>query len=239
MKILRIIIILIVLILLLLGIIFFLRAGNLRLNASVSKFIPSDKEETATFSRRFPDSIVITIDLCPSSKPYNKELFDYLDTLSKKLGYPIPVAICPSGTWILKHADELAKIKSLDLDIAWVNHSYSHPVDRDFLNNPKINFKYEVEENLKIFKKYGLKPSKYFRFPGLRSNKKRLKELAEMGYIPLGANAWLAKGQKIKNGSIILVHGNGNELQGCLMLINYLKEHEQDLIDGKIKIVSI
>ena len=184
-------------------------------------------------------AIAVTIDLCPSSKPFNKELFDYLDSLSKKLGYPIPVAICPSGTWILKHSDELAKIKGLDLNITWVNHSYSHPIDHDFLNNPKVNFKYEVEENLKVFQNYGLIPSKYFRFPGVRSNRKRLKELEEMGCIPLGANAWLAKGQKIKNGSIILVHGNGNEPQGCVMLIQYLNEHEQELIDGKIKIISI
>jgi peptidoglycan/xylan/chitin deacetylase (PgdA/CDA1 family) len=238
MKFLKRIIILILLILLLFGITIFLknyknpnilRVGNLKLNA----------KETATFSRRFPASIMITIDLCPSSKPYNKELFDYLDALSKKLGYPIPVAICPSGTWILKHSDELAAIKSKDLDITWVNHSYSHPIDHDFLNNPKINFKYEVEENLKVFQNYGLKPSKYFRFPGLRANQSRLKELSSMGYIPLGANAWLAKGQKIKNGSIVLVHGNGNEPWGVEILLNYLKEHQKDILDGQVRIISI
>jgi peptidoglycan/xylan/chitin deacetylase (PgdA/CDA1 family) len=97
------------------------------------------------------------------------------------------------------------------LAITWVNHSYSHPVENDFLNNPAVNFTREVEVNITLMQKYGLKPSKYFRFPGLRHNPQRLSQLSKMGCVNLDADAWLGKGQPIKDGSIVLIHGNGNE----------------------------
>jgi peptidoglycan/xylan/chitin deacetylase (PgdA/CDA1 family) len=180
-------------------------------------------------------SIFITIDLCPSVHPYEKGLFDYLETLGHRQGKPIPVAIAISGKWIERHEKELQAIKNRYLDITWVNHSYSHPVENDFLNNPRVDFKYEVEHNIKVMEKHGLKPSKYFRFPGLCHNALRLKQLKQMGYVNLDADAWLGKGlwrakssqQKIKNGSIILIHGNGNEQPGVVdKFIAYLKQNE-------------
>ncbi len=143
-------------------------------------------------------SIILSVDLCPSSRPYEARLFDFLDDLGRESNKPVPVAVAVSGKWILKHKSELEAIKSKKyLDITWVNHSYSHSIEEDFLNNPKVNFSREVKANLALMKKYGLKPSQYFRFPGLVHNKERLSQLQEMGYINLDADAWLGKGREI------------------------------------------
>ncbi|MFA5839464.1 MAG: polysaccharide deacetylase family protein [Candidatus Margulisiibacteriota bacterium] len=155
---------------------------------------------------------MITIDLCPSSKPYEKKLFDALDAWGMKKGKSIPVYVCVAGKWIGKHPADLAAIKAYKhLKIVWVNHSYTHPVENGFLDNPKINFTSEVYVNYEYMQSYDLQPSKYFRFPGLVHNPERLVQLQKMGFVNLDADAWLGKGQPIKDGSIILIHGNGNE----------------------------
>jgi len=47
--------------------------------------------------------------------------------------------------------------------------------------------------------------------------------VATWGLIPLGANAWLAKGQtRIAPGSIVLVHINGNEPEGLRLFAKWL-----------------
>ena len=178
-------------------------------------------------------TIAITIDLCPSSKPYEAKLFKYLSSLRA------PVAVCVSGRWIERHEQELEAIKEMNLNITWVNHSYSHPVSDDFLNNPKVDFRYEVLHNVNVMRNHHLVVSKYFRFPGLRHNKQRLTALAKMGYVSLDADAWLGKGlwrakssqQPIKNGSIVLIHGNGNENKGVVdKFINYLKSNKVEIV---------
>lgn len=75
----------------------------------------------------------------------------------------------------------------------------------------------------------GLVPSIFFRFPGLISSDNLINQLKSWGLIPLGANAWLGNGQKIKNGSIILIHGNGNgnELSGLALLYKALEIQPQ------------
>ena len=42
----------------------------------------------------------------------------------------------------------------------------------------------------------------------------------------MGADAWIAKDEAIKPGSIVLVHGNGNEHVGIERLILDLNRHE-------------
>ncbi len=184
------------------------------------------------------NSIVLTIDLCPSSKPYEKKLFKTLSALGQQQGRPLPVAVAVSGGWIRKHRSELAAIKNMYLDITWVNHSLTHPVAGDFLDNPKVDFRREVLGNVELMKKNGLKPSRYFRFPGLRYDQERLKELKALGYTPLGASAWLGKEHwlftrsvhdQIKSGSIVLIHGNGNERPGIVdEFLAWLKAHESE-----------
>ena len=178
--------------------------------------------------------IVISIDLCQSHKPYEKKLFRALEDLGRKQGKPVPIAVSIAGGWIKKHQGELAELKKMYLNITWVNHSYTHPIENDFLNAPNVDFRHEVLANIDLMKQNGLTPSKYFRFPGLRHNALRLKQLHDLGYTNFDADAWLAKGQKIKAGSIILIHGNGNEVPGVVdKFIVYLKK------ENKYKIVPI
>ena len=58
---------------------------------------------------------------------------------------------------------------------------------------------------------YNIAPSPFFRFPGLVSDQTLIEKLKDFGFIPLGINAWLAKGEKVQDGSFILVQGNSNE----------------------------
>jgi hypothetical protein len=174
--------------------------------------------------------IIISIDLCQSHKPYEKKLFQALEAIGRHQGKPVPIAVSIAGGWIKKHQGELAELKKMYLNITWVNHSYTHPVENDFLNDPNVDFKHEVLANLELMKQNGLKPSKYFRFPGLCHNALRLKQLHDLGYTNLDADAWLGKGQPIKNGSIILIHGNGNEEPGVVdNFISYLQKNEKTL----------
>ena len=55
---------------------------------------------------------------------------------------------------------------------------------------------------------YGVKPSVFFRFPGLVSSKDKVVELKEMGLIPVGSDAILLKKQMPKSGSVIMVDGS-------------------------------
>lgn len=51
------------------------------------------------------------------------------------------------------------------------------------------------------------------------ANEVLMKELRETyNLIPLGANAWIAKNEPIKEGSFILIHGNKNEPEGIALL---------------------
>jgi len=56
----------------------------------------------------------------------------------------------------------------------------------------------------------------------------------------LGADGWIAKGQPIERGAVVLVHGNGNEPEG---IVGFLKQVQTParsaaLASGKSKLVS-
>jgi peptidoglycan/xylan/chitin deacetylase (PgdA/CDA1 family) len=173
--------------------------------------------------------VYLTADLCPSKNPIDRELFDRIQSLNPP---GTPLALSVAGGWIRHHQTELTEIKKLAtqgrLQITWINHSYSHPYDKDlpvehnFLLKTGVHLEHEVfdTERLMIFN--GLLPSVFFRFPGLVSNNTESQKLRLWGLIPVSADAWLAKGQKIKMGSIVLVHANGNEPQGLTLLYKQL-----------------
>ena len=52
----------------------------------------------------------------------------------------------------------------------------------------------------------------------------------ELSLIPLGSDAWLAKGEAPRKGSFILVHGNGNEPKGVKLLLPILRNKEFRLL---------
>ncbi len=203
-----------------------LQNGSPLQNAGIDHAIPQEK------------GIALTIDLCPSHKPLDRVIFQSLINAFKNIQQPVPLAISVSGKWMLKHVDELNWLKSLvaqkELDITWVNHSYNHevnklPLTENFLLAKNTDLNVEVLENEKLMLKNGLKPSVFFRFPGLVSDQQIVAKIAAYGLIPIGSDAWLAKGQQPNAGSIVLIHGNGNEEIGVQDFIKLLKAKQVDV----------
>jgi hypothetical protein len=195
-------------------------------NAGIDHAIPNEK------------GITLTIDLCPSHKALDRIIFQSVFDEFKKIEQPAPLAISVSGKWMLKHQDDLNWLKSLvekkELNITWVNHTYNHEVNKlplaeNFLLAPGTNLDVEVLENEKLMLKNGLLPSVFFRFPGLVSDKTIVEKIEAYGLIPIGSDAWLAKGQQPNAGSIVLIHGNGNEEIGVKDFIQLLKTRQADV----------
>lgn len=189
------------------------------------------------------DGMFLTVDMCPSKKPFEKAFFMAVAELSRQFGGGTPVAIAITGNWLQNHPDDFAWIVRLmkegNLAITWVNHSASHPYDpaapleRNFLLTSGIDFASEVLQTEQLLLERGLLPSVFFRFPGLVSDEKLVRKLRGLSLIPVGSNAWLAKGEIPKRGSIILVHGNGNEPQGIKKALPLLQK------TGRVKLLPL
>lgn len=180
----------------------------------------------------FKDAYALTVDMCPSSKKgFELDLFKTLITWKKAF----PVTISMTKKWALYHPAEFKQLKAWDdqkmLDITWMNHGASHPyranvpIENNFINLEDVDFEKEVLENEEFLIQEGRVPSVFYRFAGLVSNEKDLKYLVEeLGLIPVGSLAWLAKGETVKKGSIVLVHGNKNEPLGIKLLLQSQKK---------------
>ena len=75
-----------------------------------------------------------------------------------------------------------------------------------------------------------LLPSVFFRFPGLVSDQAIFDKILALGLIPVGTDAWLAKGQWPTEGSIVLIHANGNEPLGVKDFIKLLKTEQSSVL---------
>lgn len=189
-------------------------------DAGIEKGIPSET------------GISLTADLCPSHKPLDRRIFVDMFNEFKKVEKPAPIALSVSGLWMLNHVADIEWLKKLrdagEIRITWVNHSYNHrvsktaPLKENFLLEPGTDINYEVLATEKLMLKNGLIPSVFFRFPGLVSDQQVVFKVTDYGLIPIGSDAWLAKGQQAQNGSIVLIHGNGNEPVGVNDFINLL-----------------
>jgi hypothetical protein len=183
--------------------------------------------------------ISLTADLCPSHKPLDRIIFTTLLAEFKKVEKPVPIALSVSGLWMLHHKEDLEWLKKLrdqgEVRITWVNHSYNHrvsktaPLKESFLLEPGTNFIYEVLATEELMLKNGLLPSVFFRFPGLVSDQELVYKITDYGIIPIGSDAWLAKGQQAQAGSIVLIHGNGNEPLGVQDFIKLLKSKTKQI----------
>lgn len=191
--------------------------------------------------------LFLTVDMCPSRKEFDKDLFTTTESLNP--GSPVPLAIAVSGLWIEQHTAEfnwlLDEQKAGRLAVTWVNHTYSHPYDPrkpdtvNFLLTPGVDFEDEVLRQETTLINHGGLPSPFFRFPGLVSSDALLARLKTLSLIPVGADAWIAKRQAPVDCSIILVHGNGNEPEGVRMLIDYFRNNSPALRDGGKKLLPL
>jgi len=193
--------------------------------------------------------ISVTVDLCPSFHPLDRVIFTSLISECGKTEHPVPVAFSITGRFMANHKADLNWLLDLqkvgNIDITWVNHTYNHryrkdnPIDKNFLLQPKTNLDLEIFEIEKALLKKNIVFSVFFRFPGLVSDQKLIDEVAKYGLIPVGSDAWLAKGQKPSEGSIVLIHGNGNEPFGVRNFISYLHTKKASILDKQWRIYDL
>lgn len=178
--------------------------------------------------------IHLTIDLCPSRRPLTREVFTKIISVFSDEERPVPVSIAVTGVWMKEHPDDLAWLLNLDrsgaLRIRWINHTLHHrydpnlPVKENFLLKKHTDIDAEVLGNEQAMLAHGIVPSLFFRFPGLVSDSAVFERITGYGLLPIGSDAWLAKGEKPKEGSVVLIHGNGNEPIGVKDFMNLLSE---------------
>ncbi|MFD2570076.1 polysaccharide deacetylase [Spirosoma soli] len=176
----------------------------------------------------------LTIDLCPSTKPLTRSVFEQLIAAFEPEEKPVPVTITITGLWMESHQKDLVYLKNLEsqglLAITWVNHSYHHrynprlPLADNFLLETNTNLSDEILLNEQAMLRNGLTPSAFFRFPGLVSDKVIFDKVLAFGLLPIGSDAWLAKNQQPKDGSLVLIHANGNEPLGITDFIKLIRQ---------------
>jgi len=188
------------------------------------------------------DRYIITTDLCPS---VNKFDYSFYEDVYKEISYfalnagtsfTLPVAIAISGAWIKYHKDDLKWLlemqKNKKLSITWINHSYTHryirgrDLESNFLLIKGTDISNEILKTEELMMEEGLDLSIYFRFPGLISNESIYNQVIDYGLIPIGADSWIGKGQYPVEGSIVLVHTNGNESKGLYRFQKWLKKNK-------------
>lgn len=191
---------------------------------------------------------IITTDLCPSPSKldydFYKNVYEEIVSsssisklTSKNNIFNLPVGIAISGIWIKYHKDDLNWLLEMEknnkLSITWINHSYNHRYIRDvdlssnFLLIKGTDINKEILKTEEVMIEEGLNISIYFRFPGLVSDSNIFNKLLDYGLIPLGADSWIGKGQYPKDGSIVLVHTNGNDAKGLRRFQKWLKKHKE------------
>ena len=195
---------------------------------------------THSMRQHEPNQIFLTIDLCPSNKPFEKAFFERLAALTKL----VPIVIFITEFWRTLHAEEfqwlIEQQRQGTLQITWGNHSATHlyyhdlhdaaGLERNFLLDSGTNLDFELFEIEKSLIAHGQTPSVFFRAPGLVTDEKLMHQLNRVGLITIGADAWLAKGELPCSGSIVLVHGNSNEPAGIALAMSLLDKEEWEFL---------
>lgn len=177
--------------------------------------------------------VVLTVNLCPSHKHFDRAFLEAVLAAFTAEEKPVPVAFALTGLWMREHPAELAWLSSLaargELAPTWIDHSFHHhfdpalPMTQNFLLEPGTDLEQEVLLTEQAMLEAGLVPSIFFRFPGLVSNAAAVDRVVGFGLVPVGSDAWLAKKERAQAGSIVLVHGNGNEPQGLAAFLALVK----------------
>lgn len=164
----------------------------------------------------------LTADLCPSRAAFDRDAIQRI--IDESAQPPVKLGLAYSGLWLQRHVGEFQWLQRLELQgrlqLEWINHSYSHPYRRgvdaseNFLLTEGVDLYREIFLAERQLIEMGGRPSVFFRFPGLVGNSNLLQKLGDYGLIALGSEAWLAKGQRPRDGSLILLHANGNEPAG-------------------------
>jgi len=183
-------------------------------------------------------TVALTVDLCWSLRPYEEQFFDALPKMTLERGGRIWPVLFVSGRWIEQHPLEMESLIILSrqpgVTLLWGNHSYAHPKSGEFMKDFSPE---EVREDTlrveNLLLEYGIVPSVYYRFPGLVHDRARLEAVLGLDLLPVDCDAWLACSHSGRapfclpptHGSIILIHGNGNEPRGIEKFFEWQAEN--------------
>jgi len=192
--------------------------------------------------------VVLTVDLCPSHRRWDRDLFEALREI--KADRPLPVAVCVSGAWVRHHEREFEQLcawhRQGELDLTFVNHSDTHPVGAhgNFMNSGGVDFESEILNAEVTLLARGIVPSPFFRFPGLAHSAARLKALEKYGLIPVDADYWPGRDHTMTDHlpqGILLMHGNGNERAGVRWFLEMVRQTglKEKLRDGTCRAFSL
>lgn len=191
----------------------------------------------------------LTVDLCPSRLPLDRRLFTALVEELGRYQRPVPVAVALTGAWMREHPDDLAWLLSLvrdgELAATWVDHSFHHrssatlPIRENFLLEPGTDLASEVLQTEAAMLAAGITPSAFFRFPGLVSSPALFARVVAFGLVPVGSDAWLAKNEWPRDGSIVLVHANGNEPLGVRRFLQLLRDQREAIRAGSWQLFDL
>lgn len=205
----------------------------------------AEVKSTGALQRVSPAGVALSFDLCPSSKPLDREVIQKIIDGSPR---PVPLMFCLTGKWADGHPGDLAWLDELQaqgqVKITWVNHSETHPYNQrkplkqNFLLTPGTDLGAEVLGMEKKEAEAGRPLSVFFRFPGLVSSPALVNQLMDWGLIPLGAGSWVNKDQPLYAGLIFLMHANGNEPTGLTKFLRWLEEHRTEVASGRLKWLS-
>ena len=201
------------------------------------KFNYSSLKNSGIKNLNVGETYILTTDLCPV---YYKSLnYKLYNNFSEELSHPVPIGIAITGRWMNHHKDGLEWLLDMQkknvFKITWINHSYNHKyiegkaISSNFLLIKNTDLDHEVLDLEKLMINNNLNISIYFRFPGLISNEELYNKVLGYGLIPLGSDSWIGKGRLPKNGSIVLVHGNGNDIKGVAGINKWFKTNENKL----------
>ncbi len=195
------------------------------------------------------EGVVLTVDLCPSRRPLERSLFEAVIAEFGSEERPVPLAVAMTGVWMEEHPDDLAwlldRVGRGDAAITWINHSFSHRFDpgtaltRNFLLEPGTDVETEILRAEAAMLQRGMVPSVFFRFPGLVSDRDLFDRVVSHGLVPVGSDAWLAKGQRPTEGSIVLIHGNGNDPIGVADFLRLLRTERTNIRDRDWLLVDL
>ena len=195
------------------------------------------------------NGIDLTIDLCPSKLPLDRVVFNEIIADMGQVEKPVPLSISITGIWLNKHLNDIQWLDSLvkvgELSIIWINHSYNHrtyknvPLSKNFMLATGTDINGEVMNTEIDLIANKIVPSIFFRFPGLISDQAVYDKVCSLGLIPIGSDAWLAKGQQPIDGSIVLIHANGNEPLGIRRFIKLLKNKQKEILNKQWELYDL
>jgi hypothetical protein len=186
---------------------------------------------------KLPRTVSVTVDLCWSLRPYERDFFRFVPRIAKLNG-DAWITLFVTGRWLEQHPEEVERLIELSREpgvgVTWALHSWVHPKQRPFMN--AYSPEQVRDDNLRVeaeLLRWGIVPSIFYRFPGLVHDEPRLRAMLDLDLISVDCDSWVASMHRGRaphhlwpsDGSILLIHGNGNEAVGIPRLYEWMIEN--------------